>query len=191
MKTKEEILVEENMNLVGFIINTNYKNIKHIIHKLGLIEDFYQEGCIGLFTAAKSFDESKGFKFSTFGSKCIDCSLSKFLTRYIYKHYKRNNISIDQNKSIYEGTEFTILNEFPIYDKYGTDLHDIKEFIKQTDIKDIDKILDLSMNGLTQKEIGELIGIRQVEVSRRMKRLTFEYRIHASLSELARLNKLS
>lgn len=193
MNTKEEIeiLVEENMKLVHFIISRKYKNYMPRITKLGLYEDFYQEGCVGLFKAAKAFDKNKGFKFSTFGVKWIDFSLRKFVNRYIPKHYKDNVISADKNMGGDGDVETTILNTVPIYDNYKTDLYDLKEFAKTTEIEYIENILDLYLLGLSQREIGEKLGLSQVMVSRRMIALRENYEMYEALGELVRMNKVS
>lgn len=193
MNTKEEIeiLVEENMKLVNFVISRNYKNYLNMINKLGLYEDFYQEGCLGLFKAAKAFNKSKGFKFSTFGVKWIDFSLRKFVNRYIPKHYKDNVISADKNMGGDGDAETTILNTVPIYDNYKTDLYDLKQFAKQSEIEYIENILDLYLLGLSQREVGEKLGLSQVMVSRRLIALRENYEMYEALGELVRMNKVS
>lgn len=51
----------------------NEKLVWDVIHKMNCEpnEDLYQIGSIGLINAIKQFDESKGFKFSTYASTCI------------------------------------------------------------------------------------------------------------------------
>lgn len=57
-----EQLVLDNLNLVHFVL----KKQLHIHVSHPNYEDYFQEGCIGLILSAIRFDESKGFKFSTF-----------------------------------------------------------------------------------------------------------------------------
>ena len=51
----------------------NEKLIWDVIHKMNCEanEDLYQIGSIGLINAIQHFDESRGFKFSTYASACI------------------------------------------------------------------------------------------------------------------------
>lgn len=191
MKTKEELLVEENIKLVHFAINKKYKRINEKIKYLGLYEDFYQEGCIGLFKAAKAFDESKGFKFTTFAFYWIDFQLRHFVTRYIPKHYNDNLVSIDRKINKDDKREITLKDTIYSYDEYNGLYNDLKNFAKTTKVKDIDTIIDLSLEGLSQREISIVIGISQPEVSRRVKRFKSEFEIYSSLGELVRINKVS
>lgn len=191
MKTKEELLVEENMKLVHFVINKRYKTIIQKINYLGLYEDFYQEGCIGLFKAVKAFDETKGFKFSTYGFKWIDLQLRGFVTRYIPKHYNDNLVSMDKKINKGDKREITLKDAIYSYDEYNGLYSDLKKFAKTTKVKDIDTIIDLSLEGLSQREISIVIGISQPEVSRRVKRFKSEFEIYSSLGELIRINKVS
>ncbi|EQK46971.1 RNA polymerase sigma factor, sigma-70 family protein [[Clostridium] bifermentans ATCC 19299] len=191
MKTKEELLVEENIKLVHFVINKRYKTIIQKINYLGLYEDFYQEGCIGLFKAVKAFDESKGFKFSTFGFRWIDLQLRSFVGKYMPKHYNDNLVSMDKKINKGDKREITLKDAIYSYDEYNGLYSDLKKFAKTTKIKDIDTIIDLSLEGLSQREISTVIGISQPEVSRRVKRFKTEFEIYSSLGELVRINKVS
>lgn len=193
MKTKEEIdlLVEENLKLVHFVINRKYKNIVKKLRTLNLYDDFYQEGCIGLYKAAKTFDYSRGVKFSSYGYICIQGNLNKFLKRYIFKHYKDYEVSTDENLGNDGEAEVTILNVIPIYDKYGTEFDDVKKFAETTNIENIEEIIDLSLKGFSQEDIGARLELSQVGVSRRIKRLGQEYMLYESLGQLVRINKVS
>ena len=90
MRTKEEInkLIEENIKLVGFITIKYFK--KFIEDNPFLKDDIYQEGCLGLVKAAKRFDSSKGFKFSTYATFYIKGQMTIFITRYFKKNYANN-----------------------------------------------------------------------------------------------------
>ncbi|MEG2787371.1 MAG: sigma-70 family RNA polymerase sigma factor [Romboutsia sp.] len=193
MRTEEELesLVNENIGLVKFTIKKKFKKHLKKIDELDLYEDFYQEGCIGLFKAAKVFDESRGNKFSTVGVRWIELILRNFLARYVYKHYRSNVMSMDKEFKHNEESESNYYNLVPNYDKYDTGVYDLKNFAKQVNIKDIDKVIDLSLEGFSQKEIGEKFGVSQAEISRRLMSLKNQYEIHAALGELVRINKAS
>lgn len=61
----ENRLVEDNLNLVHYIVH-KFGNLPRDVY-----EEYFQEGCYWLMLAAERFDESKGFKFSTFAANYI------------------------------------------------------------------------------------------------------------------------
>lgn len=193
MNTKEEIdiLVEENIKLVNYMIKKRYSLVLKKIQYLGLYEDFYQEGCVGLLKAAKAFDKDKGIKFSTFACYWINFHLMHFASKYLSRHYKDNLISanISINKDGEDG--ILLIDTIATYDKYSTDIEELKIFAKTSKIKNISKIIDMSLRGFTQRQIGNVLGISQVEVSRKIKCLKEEYEIYESLGSLIRINKVS
>lgn len=63
MSMNKKKLVEDNINLVYYLINKHYPTFLQN-------EDVVQEGMLGLCLAADTYDESKS-KFSTFASWCI------------------------------------------------------------------------------------------------------------------------
>lgn len=64
-------LVEANLGLVGYVLNTFYPSF-------GRNQDMYQEGCLALVRAAEAFDAGKGV-FSTFACCCIRNRFRQFL----------------------------------------------------------------------------------------------------------------
>lgn len=174
MKTKEEVekLVEENIWLVTYVMN-KYFGSGVMIHN-ELRDDIFQEASIGLFKAAKSFDESKGIKFSTYASKVISNWISRYFTRYIYKHYRNGIISLESNVyESYENEGELSIKDFLEIEESGYEEIAIMSAIKETSgsIKDIEKIVDLRLQGYLQREIGKKLEISQVQISRRLKRL--------------------
>lgn len=173
MKTKEEInkLVEENIKLVHVILNTRFKRFLPIAIRTDLHDDIYQEGCIGLYKAAKIFDESKGYKFSTIASICIGGEISKFISRYFNKHYKYDLVSLEKNISI-KGESEILLKDNIQSEELGYENLEIKEIMTKLDsyLDEEEKlILKLKRNGYSQINIGEILGVSQVYVSRRLK----------------------
>lgn len=61
----KNIIVEHNLRLVAHIIKKYYSNY-------GEQEDLISIGTIGLIKAVNTFDNSKGIKFATYASKCIE-----------------------------------------------------------------------------------------------------------------------
>lgn len=95
-------LVKNNLNLVHFSINRFFKS--YIGKYPHLYEEFYQEGCIGLYKAALNYDSNRG-KFSTVAVSYIRMEMFKAL-RYSEKHYKNLVESLDV--SVFEDSKRTL-----------------------------------------------------------------------------------
>lgn len=93
---KNSTLVEDNLNLVYFLINKHYPTfIKD--------EDIVQVGMLALCTAANNWDETKS-KFSTYASKCIlNAIANEFRERSKHKH----TLSLDYSFTNDEGESVT------------------------------------------------------------------------------------
>lgn len=64
LKSKQE-LVLNNMGLVGHTLKKYFKFSSEDY------DEYFQEGLLGLVLAANSYDDSKGFQFSTYACRCI------------------------------------------------------------------------------------------------------------------------
>ena len=168
------------MNENLFIENTPL--IKFIIKKMGLkynLEECYLVGEDALIKAVKTFDESKGFKFSSYATKCIQYELSNYLH---YKNTKKRKyddylISLDKEIDEEKNTLLDLLSD-------GTNLEE--DIIKSEKIELLKKIiLILEPNDrfmmvhyfelwgnekMEQKEIAKVLGVKQGYVSYRIKR---------------------
>lgn len=154
--------MEENINLVYYILNKYFKRYQY------LKDDLISEGFLALCRAEKYFDESKGIKKSTYLSKAIYMAMYK----YLKKEQKHNN-----NVSLYapiRGAEnLDLIDQIP-----GPDLIDdfltnevVSQIIK-TETTDKEKqILDLYSQGYTQKQIAKKMETYQTQISRTMKRI--------------------
>lgn len=170
MRTLEERnrLFEEHIKLMRFVINKYYGLF--LLEYPYLKEDLLQEGAIGMWKATKYYDEERG-SFSTIARVCILGQLSKFLNRYVKKHYRNDIDSIE--KSIYkknDGEELKI-KDFLRIDSNIENIYEIEDFIKRSDIEDIQTIVELKKRGYTQKEIAEMMKINRVTISNRIKKL--------------------
>lgn len=85
---EREYLVLDNLNLVHSILRKTF----HMNPYYQEYDDYFQEGCIGLILAAIRFDESKGFKFSTYAVSMICGSIQR------YRRDKGNIIRIPRTK---------------------------------------------------------------------------------------------
>ncbi len=72
-KNAFEKLCNSNLRLVFSVARKYSSNKKHNM----ALEDLLQEGCTGLMTAAKNFDATKGFKFSTYATWWIRQAITR------------------------------------------------------------------------------------------------------------------
>lgn len=86
-------LVEENMNLVYKIAQKFNEMARNNYHYD--LEDLIQEGMVGLVQAAQKFDDSLGYKFSTFATPIITHRIQDFLC------YHGTNVYFGKNASYY------------------------------------------------------------------------------------------
>lgn len=125
-------------------------------------EDLYQVGCIGLVQAAKKFDPSLGYKFTTFAGIWIENEIRKAIR--MQKAVKRTGdvFSID-GWDREEGSLADLLANFDsVEEEVETKLLFSELFRREP------AITMLALQGYTQKEIGRKLGMSQVNVSRRM-----------------------
>ena len=111
-----EQLVLDNLNMVHYILQRKMR----MSPSQQNYEDYYQEGCVGLILAAIRFDESKGFKFSTFAFPTIMGTIQQ---------YKRNETSVkiprDIQDNIFKIIQYLNKGFTPqeIHEITGTSIH--------------------------------------------------------------------
>lgn len=124
---------------------------------------------MGFFKQLKFMIQKKG-KFATIACKCIHNSLHKFASRYVKKHYKENSVSLEQ--TIYESSDnndITLKDNIAIKDKnIGFDLNYYLKKAETSNIKDLKFIISMYIAGYSQWEIGDMLGISQTHVCRRI-----------------------
>lgn len=154
------IEIADHLNLVRLTINRfKYKP------PAGMDEDdLFQIGCMGLMKAIEKFDPSLNFKFSTFAVFRIRAELSRVL-RY-YKREKRREIRTVQIDQKVKDTGALLLEVI-------TDHYSLEEAVmNQERIQEAMRIEPLItrylMDGYTQKEIGQKMGITHQWVSKRI-----------------------
>lgn len=82
-------LVENNMGMVHYHAHV-YKKKHGFNHDE--YQDLAQEGMLGLIRAAEKFDESKGFRFSTYSSYWI----RSYMTKFVKKYYKYRTVPLNE-----------------------------------------------------------------------------------------------
>lgn len=175
----KEILIERNLRLVAHIAK-KYQNVDEDM------EDLISIGTIGLIKAVGSFDTSKGSRLATYAARCIDNELLMLL---------RSKKKTSREVSLYEpigtdkeGNEINLLDVIEQEQEEVIDRIELDDNIKKlTEL--VDKLLDERekeiirmryglMNGkeITQREIGQQLGISRSYVSRIEKRALLKLR---------------
>ncbi len=168
-KEARQILIERNLRLVAHIVK-KYQSVGEDA------EDLISIGTIGLIKAISSYDETKGSRLATYAARCIDNELLMML---------RMRKKTAKDVSIYEpiGTDKEG-NEISLLDVTLFHQEDFAEELqKREDIQKIRELVEtilpprekeiitlrygfLGGEELTQREIGERLGISRSYVSR-------------------------
>ena len=148
-----------NRNNIIKLAETNFKLVPYFAksyiykHKLNTFEkqELIQEGYIGFMKACAKYNESKGLKISTYSSFWI----RRYMTNYINKMYKRNNMII-YSDTFLKTTKVTNNNNFDFEDfismyqlnSLEKDIIYRRYILKQT-VKNIAKDYGYSRNTIT------------------------------------------
>lgn len=166
-----EILIERNLRLVAHIAK-KYQNVDEEM------EDLISIGTIGLIKAVSSFDSSKG-KLSTYASRCIDNELLMLL-----RSKKKTSKEVSLYEPIGTDKEGNEINLLDIIESEQIDVIDRMELAANLkklgqilqNLEEREKEIIFLRYGLstgkevTQREIGERLGISRSYVSRIEKR---------------------
>ena len=174
--TKRNEIVEKNLPLVASRVRK--------LNNGFFDEDLFQEGVMGLIHATDRFDSNKGFAFSTYATKYVD--------GYI-KTYRNKNAVI---RPIREGNSFSRASvdslsspvsienqEYSLEDILHDDKNPIKDVIESIAIdmflgtlNQLERsIVDLVMDGCTQREVSQVVSISQPHVHRILKKVRTSY----------------
>ena len=130
---EREYLVLDNLNLVHYILQKKFHRKPYTDE----YEDYFQEGCIGLIISAIRFDESKGFKFSTYASATISGSISRYIREKSHIiRVPRNSYDMIVKISKLSSQGFS-LNE--ITEVTGYTMDKVQEVIQITNLESLDK----------------------------------------------------
>ena len=174
-----EILIERNLRLVAHIAK-KYQNVDEDM------EDLISIGTIGLIKAVGSFDVSKGSRLATYAARCIDNELLMLL---------RSKKKTSREVSLYEpigtdkeGNEINLLDIIEQEQEEVVDRIELSDIIKKL-AQLVEKHLDdrekeiikmryglLTGEEITQREIGQMLGISRSYVSRIEKRALLKLR---------------
>ena len=155
-------LVEENMNLVYFLINKHYPTFI-------LDEDVIQSGMLGLCKAADTWDESKS-EFSTYAGRCI---LNEIYNEFSRRCKHNGTLSLDYTVKQSDGEEADF-GEI-IAGSEDVDFVDYERFYRE--LKPWEKkVVEYRQLGLNNREIGEKLGCSANNVSQKVRELRYLWR---------------
>lgn len=167
MKLKEvNIMTEEQKKLV----EDNHNLIYFMIHKYNLdIEEYYDIFALSLCKAAINYDVCKGYAFSTYAASAMKGDYLHNIRKS--KAQRRAGICVSMDEVVYDnnsdGSSITLEDMLT----NGLDALDESITVDFTRLSDrLRRILWLSYSGYTQREIADIIGITQAQVSRDLKK---------------------
>ena len=165
----KEILVERNLRLVAHIAK-KYQNVEEDA------EDLISIGTIGLIKAIQTFDGGKGSRLATYAARCIDNELLMMLR--MRKKTARDVSLYEPIGTDKEGNEISLLDvtlskqeDFAEMISRREDISKVRRLVT-TVLSDREKEIITMRYGLlgeqelTQREIGEKLGISRSYVSR-------------------------
>lgn len=168
-KEAKNILIEHNLRLVAHIAKKYAKNEQEM-------EEYISIGTIGLIKAINSFKENKGFKISTYASKCIENEILMNI-----RSSKKINLEVSLNTVIgtdKDGNDMELADTIDEGSKPAIDTIYNKALVEQvikyilTELPEREKYIMSSRYGLdgkkykTQQEIADELCISRSYVSR-------------------------
>ena len=153
----------------------NYHVARKYLNSGEDVEDLAGIARIGMIKAIKSFDPSKGVKFSTYATRCMTNEILMYF-RKEKKH--KSNISIEQ--PLYydgEGNEMKLEDLVDSGDDILGEIVEREEIIRlrqaveQLSGRDRVIIEEMYFKGKTQKQVSELLGLSQPHISRIEKKI--------------------
>ena len=158
-------LIEDNMNLVYFVIRRYYP--KHITN-----EDIIQLGMVGLCKAAEKYEPDKG-QFSTYATKCIRTEICQEFRRWS-KRVDTLSLNYEYGgKYIGKDDESIALQNILVGDT-DVDYVDYKYFYsKLTPLQQ--KIFELKQYGLNNAEVGREIGYCREYIGQQMRLIAHKW----------------
>lgn len=158
------------------LIIENEALVYHVLKQMHLysqLEDYYDVGMIGLCKAAKTFDNSKGSKFSTYACICIrntilmDIRDQKRQCDY-YSISLQTPVGGEKDEILLEDTISDYELEVDILNK--EEKMALIESIRKLDNDDRQMIDLYFWKEMTQQEIARYLKMSQANVSRRIQR---------------------
>ena len=133
-------------------------------------DDLIQEGMIGLFTAIKNFDQTKGIPFEIFAKRCIILRLKTAIKNSLrLKHSPLNeSVSIEADESVFKSLATTGPEEM-FFDH--VDFKIANEKLKTTLSKFELSVLYLVSSGMSYKEVATVLGKTPKSIDNALQRI--------------------
>lgn len=141
-------------------------------------QDLISEGVLGLIHALDRFDKSRGFKFSPYAYRCISGYILQGHRRLHMEHWKAQQSQYDvptTTISMYQtGFDSDEMREVVGMDDRGMGVKNMFDIIHNNNIWDNlmpiltkrqRQMLEMRLQGLTQNQIAELLGVTRQCVS--------------------------
>lgn len=134
-KEARDVLIEHNLRLVVHIAKKYISNDQEL-------EDYTSIGIIGLIKAIDSFKENKGYKISTYASRCIENEILMYI-----RATKKQKAELSLNQVI--GT-----------DKDGNDM-ELLDILEQEDVDTVDSIYNKTLLKEAQNFLDKKLDKRE------------------------------
>ena len=150
-------LVEDNMNLVYFLIRTYYPTFIQD-------EDIIQCGMLGLCKAATTWEEDK----STFSSYASYCILNEVRNEFKRRKKHSSQLSLDYETQDNEGEVSTLSDIIP--GEVDVEYVDLDGFYKELTPRQ-KRVFELKQLGLTHTIIGQNLGCSHEIINREVRKM--------------------
>lgn len=136
-------------------------------------EDLLQEGMVGLFKAVRAYDENREASFFTFASQCITNQMYSAVSSSKRKKHSILNESLSLSEVADENSghqaPYVSGPERMIIEKEDEDqlIKSIREKLSPME----NKVLDLFLDGLSYKEIGQTLGKSEKSIDNALQRI--------------------
>ena len=139
--------------------------------QLALDEDIKQEALLGLWKACRTYDKDKS-QFSTYAAQCILNQVRQVLRK---RSYEPDIVSLSTPVGGYEEEGLTLENmlEDPV-PSIDEGYIDLKDFLRGLNERD-KKLIQLRLQGKTQKQIAQEMGLAQSYCSRLITKIWVDY----------------
>ena len=132
-------------------------------------EDLKQEALLGLWQAANSFDESKGFAFSTYAFRVINNQILMYL-RGINKHDNVISLQTETGENIYLEDMIVDTKDCNLEIEDQIQLNEILKIMNESNSLKMQVFKEIEIMGKKQHEVAKKLDIAQPHVSRLRKK---------------------
>lgn len=168
------------------LIMDNHNLVYHILQKMNLynqLDEYYDIAVIGLIKAAKNYDATKQINFSTFAGKCIRNEILLYLRQQQSNRLKANYNTISLEKTVFDenGKKILLIDKIPGNVNIEQELINNEKIIHLykaiSNLSDSERFIIEHSYGLNnkkilrQKQLAEIIGQSQANVSRIIKKI--------------------